>query len=218
MNDFEIIHFSLWGLKLQEPMALLTNWLIAFFCFFALLRIKWSNAYPVKYFRMFYLVLGISMIFGGLGHLLFQYFGLYGKIPSWILGTLAGYYIGKGVLYYWKDHPSYRFFNIFLVVKSIVLLILSLVFLKFIYVAVDVIITYIMYSGYIAFRLWMKNKIEMRFFVYGIIILFPSMFIFLMNINLHRYLNRDDLSHVLMLACIILFYEGVKRLNMKYSK
>ena len=158
------------------------------------------------------------MILGGLGHLLFQYFGMYGKIPAWILGTLAGYYIGKGVLYYWRDHPSYRFLNVFLVVKSIVLLVLSLVLLKFIFVAIDVIITYILYSGYIAFRLWMKDKIEMKFVVYGILILFPSMFIFLLNINIHRYLNRDDLSHVLMLFCIIFFYNGVKRLNLKYSK
>ncbi len=218
MTDFEIIHFSIGGLKLQEPMALVTNWLVAFFCFFVLIRTKWSASAPVKSFRMFYLILGVSMILGGLGHLLFQYFGMYGKIPAWILGTLAGYYIGKGVLYYWRDHPSYRFLNVFLVVKSIVLLVLSLVLLKFIFVAIDVIITYILYSGYIAFRLWMKDKIEMKFFVYGILILFPSMFIFLLNINIHRYLNRDDLSHVLMLFCIIFFYNGVKRLNLKYSK
>lgn len=218
MNDFEIIQFSIWGLKLQEPMALITNWLIAAFCFFALFRLKWSDSYPVKYFRLFYLVLGISMILGGLGHLLFQYLGVYGKIPSWILGTLAGYYIGKGVLFYWRGHQSYAFLNAFLILKSIVLLALSLIFLKFIFVAIDVIITYILYSGYIALRLWMNDKIEMKFFVYGIIILFPSMFVFLMNINLHRFLNRDDLSHVLMLGCIILFYVGVKRLNMKYAK
>lgn len=194
---------------------MITNWMIAFFCFFAFFRIKWSRSYPLRAFRLFYLVLGISMIFGGLGHLLYQYSGVYGKIPSWILGTLAGYYIGKGILYYWRRRPSYRFLNIFLIVKSITLLVLSLVFLKFIFVAVDVIITYILYPGYIAFRLWMRNKSEMKFFVYGVIILFPSMFIFLMNVNLHRFLNRDDLSHVLMLFCIMFFYEGIKRLNMR---
>lgn len=218
MNNFEIIHFSIGGLKLQEPMSLITNWLIAFFCFYAVLKIKWSDSYSVKAFRRFYLILGISMIFGGLGHVCFEYFGIYGKFPAWILGTLAGYFMGKGVLFYWKEHSSYKILNIFLLVKSIVLLALSLISLKFIFIAVDIMITYLMYAGFISFRLWMKEKIEMKFFVYGIIILFPSLFVFLMNINLHRYLNRDDLSHILMLACIIFFYCGVKRINLNYAK
>lgn len=218
MNNFEIIEFSIGNLKLQEPIALITNWLIALFCFFVLMKVKWSDAYPIRSFRLFYAVLGISMIFGGLGHLFFQYFGLYGKIPSWGLGILAGYYMGKGVLYYWKKHQSYRFFSFFLIFKSLTLFILSVIFLKFIFVAVDMIFTYILYSGYIAYRLWKKDKIEMKFFVYGVIILFPSLFIFLMNINLHLYFNRDDFSHLLMLGCIMFFYKGVKSLNIKYKQ
>ena len=218
MNDFEIIKFSFAGLTLQEPMALITNWLVAVFCFFVVLKIKWSNSESVRSFRLFYLILGISMVFGGLGHLFFQYLGMYGKFPSWILGTVAGFYIGKGVLVYWKEHKSYSFFKFFLISKALILLSLSLIFQKFIFVAIDVILTYIIYSGYISYRLWMKDKVEMKFFVYGIIILFPSMFIFLMNINLHRFLNRDDLSHILMLFCIIFFYSGIKRINNNYSK
>ena len=218
MNNFEIIEFSIGGLRLQEPIALTTNWLTALFCFFIVIRVNWSDASPMKSFRLFYLVLGISMIFGGIGHLFFQYFGFYGKIPSWGLGILAGYYMGKGVLYYWREHQSYRFFNFFLIIKSIALFILSVVFLKFIFVAIDMIITYILYSGYMAYRLWKKENDEMKYFVYGVMILFPSSFIFLMDINLHLYFNRDDFSHVLMFACIVFFYKAVKNLNVKYKR
>lgn len=218
MKGFEIIKFSFAGLTLQEPMALITNWLIALFCFYVVFRIRWSESYSSQTFRKFYLVLGTSMIFGGLGHVLFDYFGFWGKYPSWILGTLSGFYLGKGVLHYWKDHKSYHFFNYLLIIKSIILLVLTLVTFKFIYLTIDITLTYLLYSGYMALSLWKKDKNEMKYFVYGVIILFPSLFIYLFKVDLHRFLNREDLSHVFMLACIVFFYFGVKKINLNYAK
>lgn len=218
MTGFDKIEFNLWGLELQEPMALITNWLIAFFCFYAFSQIKKSEKPSVNAFRSFYLVLGISMILGGLGHLLFKYFGFYGKYPSWILGTLAGYYVARGLLYYWERNKSYPFFKYFLIFKSSALLLATLISLKFVFIAIDVSITYIVYAGYIAYRLWTKDRIEMKFFVYGVLVLFPSLIIYALKIDLHRYFNREDLSHVFMLACIMLFYTGIRRISLKYVK
>jgi hypothetical protein len=214
---FEVIEFKIGSLTLQEPMALITNWLIAAFCFYTVLNIKWTGTYSVKSFRLFYLYLGISTFFGGLGHLFFQYTGIFGKYPSWILAVVAGYYIGRGVLYYWRDRKSYNYFNYFLLIKSVTLLLFSLLTQKFVFVAIDSILTYILYAGYLSLRLWLHKKDEMQYFFYGMLILFPSAFIFLMNINIHRYLNRDDLSHILILGCIISFYIAVKRINQGYS-
>lgn len=218
MTGFNKIEFNLGGLELQEPMALITNWLIAFFCFYAFSQIKKSEKPSVNAFRSFYLVLGVSMIFGGLGHLFFKYLGFYGKYPSWILGTLAGYYVARGLLYYWERNKSYPFFKYFLIFKSSALLLATLISLKFLFIAIDVSITYIVYAGYIAYRLWTKDRIEMKFFVYGVLVLFPSLIIYALKIDLHRYFNREDLSHVFMLACIMFFYTGIRRISLKYVK
>ena len=96
------------------------------------------------------------------------------------------------------------------------LLSLALFLQKFVFVAIDAILTYVLYSGFIAWRISIGEKKEMKFFVYGMWVLFPSAFIFLMNINLHRFFNRDDFSHVLMLFCIMIFYVGIKQSNRKY--
>lgn len=216
MHPFEIIHFTIGGLQLQEPMALVTNWLISFFCFFVFANTKWSTSYSSNAFKYFYLLLGISTFFGGLGHLFFHYFGIYGKFPCWITGVAASLAIGKGILFYWKEKPFYTNWNIFIWMKSISLLALGLFSEKFIFIAIDAILTYLLYSGYLSWKLWKSEKKEMRYFVYGMAVLFPSAFIFLLNINIHRYLNRDDLSHLLMLTCIIFFYFGVKKLNLAY--
>lgn len=216
MQAFEIIHFSIGGLKLQEPIALLTNWLIASFCFYVFFKTKWSSSYSSNAFKYFYFVLGISTFFGGLGHLFFHYFGIYGKYPCWISGIIAGLFIGKGILHYWKERPMYVFWNSFLWTKSVLMLILSVTTQKFVFVAIDAILTYILYTGFLSWKLWKSDKTEMKYFVYGMAILLPSAFIFLLNINLHRFLNRDDLSHLLMLSCIIFFYLGVKKINKRY--
>lgn len=216
MHPFEIIYFTIGDLQLQEPMALVTNWLISFFCFFVFVKTQWSNSYSSNAFKYFYLLLGISTFFGGFGHLFFQYFGVYGKFPCWIMGVAASLFIGKGILFYRKDKPFYNNWNVFLWAKSISLLAFSLFSKKFIFVAIDAVLTYILYSGYLSWKLWRSEKNEMKYFVYGMVVLFPSAFIFFLNINIHRYLNRDDLSHLLMLICVIIFYFGVKKLNLRY--
>jgi hypothetical protein len=213
MNQIEIVKFSLGGFNLQEPMAFISNMLIASFSLFAYFSTKWASTKSSKYFSYFYLCMGISTFFGGLGHLLFQYFGVIGKFPSWVGAVLCGVFIGKGVLEYWKVKKSYQLFHVFLLVKSISLLLLSLFFGTFLFIAIDAILTYIIYCGILPGNMWYNNKLEMKYFVYGIIILFPSAFIFLLNINIHKFFNKDDFSHILMLSGIIFFFVGIKKLN-----
>jgi hypothetical protein len=207
------IHFSLFGLDLMEPMALVTNWMIASFCFFAAIRLSGSQDRTIRLFTAFYWSLGISTFFGGLGHVFFQYTGLYGKLPSWSFAILGGVFAGKAVLEVWGNRSGKQFLHWFLVIKSIVLIVLSVWTLKFIFVTLDAILTYLLYCGFLAWKLW-KDKIDaMRFFVFGVLVLLPSAFIFLLKLNPHRYLNKDDLSHLLMLACVIFFYRGIDLLK-----
>ena len=77
----EIIRYDLFGLHLQEPMAFITNSLIALFCFWAFRSLR-ADITVNKYWKMFYLFLGTSSFLGALGHTLFMYFDMYGKMPS----------------------------------------------------------------------------------------------------------------------------------------
>jgi len=211
------IHFSLFGLDLMEPMALITNWMIASFCLFAAFKLKGSSDKTIRLFTVFYGCLAISTFFGGLGHVFFQYTGLYGKLPSWIFAILAGIFAGKAVLEVWGDRPGKKFLHNFLIVKSVVLLLLSIWTLKFIFVTLDAILTYLLYCGYMAWKLWKAEVTAMRFLVFGVLVSLPSAFIFLLKLNPHRYLNKDDLSHLLMLACVIFFYKGIDLLRKSVS-
>jgi len=213
MHDFEIINFSIFGLDLQEPMAFITNGFITIFSIYAVWNISSKNNANLVDFKWFFLFLGISTFFGALGHVFFKYTDLYGKIPSWTFAIVAGYYAGVSVLSRYGEQSSDGFLKVFLIIKSIVLLFLGIATLKFLFIAIDAILTYLFYCGFLAYRIWKQGDEGMKYFVFGVIILFPSAFIFLLNWNVHTYLNRDDLSHLLMLGCIILFYRGVMQIH-----
>lgn len=209
MNGEDKIFFEWMGWQLQEPMALVTNWMIAAFCFFAWIRLrKWSDK-ANYWWSLFFLMFGISTFFGGLGHLLFRYFDVYGKFPCWTFGTVANICAAIGVLELKPFSEPVPYAKWIAIVKSLILLTLAVVTQKFIFIAVDAILTYIAYTGVYAFLLKNRGLAELNKMIIGVVILLPSAFIFLGKINPHRWLNKDDLSHILMLGCIIFFYRSM---------
>jgi hypothetical protein len=208
----EKIQFEFLGLHLQEPMALLFNWIIAGFCFFAFSKLGKYRNEANFYWRVFYLTFGISTVFGGLGHLFFQYAGFPGKYPCWILGCVANGFAGMGMLNFRGISKPKSYAYTIIWVKSIGLCVASILTQKFIFVAIDAILTYICYTGIYAYIL-MKRDVRAKFLknmIIAVIILTPSAFIFIFKLDIHRWLNKDDLSHILMFFTICYFYKGLK--------
>jgi hypothetical protein len=211
-RSVKLIEFDFLGLHLQEPMALLFNWIIASFCFYAFNRLGKFKNEANFYWRLFYLTFGISTVFGGLGHLFFQYAGFPGKYPCWILGCFANAFAAMGMLHLKGiSRPKKIAFQI-IWIKCVVLCCASILTNKFIFVALDAIVTYIGYTGVYAYIL-MKRSDKTAFLknmIIGVLILTPSAFIFILKINIHQWLNKDDLSHILMIITIYYFYRGLK--------
>ncbi len=213
----EIIEFNWLGWHLQEPMALVTNGFISLFCFYAYFRFKNVDNEANEYWKQFYLCFGIATYFGICGHLFFQYTDVYGKFPSWILGGLANAYAAIGMLKF-RGFVIYNRWQVALViVKTTILVALSLVFQKFIFVAIDTILTYIFYTGVFANVLRKRGIHSMIYMILGVVILLPSAFIYLLKINIHRWLNKDDFSHLLMLGAIICFYLAMRKWSVNPS-
>jgi hypothetical protein len=209
----EIIRFELFGLHLQEPMALLTNWMIASFSFFAYSNLKRNVSVFQNYWRNFYLILGISMIIGGLGHLFFYYTGIPGKFPSWSLGVLAAAFSSFAIISIWPNEKQQKSLWILVIAKSAILLIVAIASRNFIFIAIDNSMAYVFFCGFMGYRLFKKKYMAMKYIVIGVLVLLPSAFIFGLKLNVHRFLNKDDLSHLFMIGCISFFYLGVKRMQ-----
>jgi hypothetical protein len=100
-----------------------------------------------------------------------------------------------------------------ILIKASLFLGLALWRQNFVFIAVDAILTYLIFCGVIAFIHFRNGYNEMKFMVYGVLVCLPSAFIFLLKINPHKWLNKDDLSHLLMLGCTMCFYFGANKLT-----
>ncbi len=228
--DFEKIHFVLFDLDLVEPMAFVTDTLLGGLSVglgLALTKIK--NDHPFRsYWIWFYLVFGIGAFVGGLGHVFFEYWGVAGKFPSWILGPLSIYLLEQGMI---AAHPNEEKGNLFKLISFWKTILVYIAFtlvclfapiqenpsLAFLPTAFNTMLGVVLTAGFLGNQYSKKIGPEFKYFVYGVLVLLPSAFIFLFKINLHPWFDKNDLSHVLMMIGIFYFYLGVKR-SIKYFK
>lgn len=215
----EKLPFSMFGLCLQEPMALITNWLIAATAFYLFSRMKIvENAFQYHW-KKFYLFFGISTFFGGLGHLLFNYFDVFGKYPCWAFGILSAFHAGKAMIsIHILRRAIQRRLTYFLIFKGVLLGVSAILMQSFLFIMIDATITYLFFCLGLGIYYWRKGVPSFKYTVYAVLILFPSIFIFTLQFNPHLWFNKDDLSHILMVTTIIFFYFGVIKYNESIAK
>ena len=206
----EKLPFTWNGLCLQEPMALLTNWVIAITALYLFFRIKRPFSAFRRNWRKFYLFFSISTFFGGLGHLLFFYFDVFGKYPCWIFGFIAAFYASKAMISVNMLTESMKRNLMWMIYgKLFILLSAAIIFKSFFFVMADAIITYLYFCLGLGLIYLKKGYKSFSYTILAVLILMPSIYIFLMKVNPHIWFNKDDLSHVLMVLTIIFFYIGV---------
>lgn len=206
--------FHLFGLCLQEPMAFVTNMIIAITCFIIYFKFNPVENDFQKHWKMFYLAFGLSTFLSGFGHVFFNYTGVYGKFPTWILGLLSAFYAGKAMISLNILSPkTYQFSLTVLYIKFILLTIGAVLYQSFVFVMIDATITYLFFCLGLGIYYWKKGLSSFKYTVFAVLILIPSIFIFTLQYNPHLWFNKEDLSHILMAITVIFFYFGISRLN-----
>ena len=96
-KDFNKIEISLFGFELLEPNAFIGDSIILIVALFLASKIKnlSTSSEFFKNWRYFYLLFGFDMFFGGIGHLMFKYWGFNGKYLPWIIGIFCIFFCGK---------------------------------------------------------------------------------------------------------------------------
>lgn len=225
-EDFEKIHFVLFGLNLVEPMAFITDLIMGSISVYFAFKVRQieSNLAFYTYWRLFFVIFGYGAILGGIGHTFFNQLGVAGKFPSWICGPLSVYCLEQAMI---SIHPIEKRFNLLKLISTLKMLVVYIIFivicinapiaekigLPFLPIAINTIVGVSFTAGILA--LWYKKKLSSKFkyFYLGVLVMLPASAIFLMKINLHQWFDKNDLSHVLMTAGIIYFYLGVTKIS-----
>jgi hypothetical protein len=223
-QDFPKIAFDFAGLALLEPNAMIGD--IVLFTtslFFAAQVRKINNTQAFyRYWRLFFLWFGWSFLFGGFGHVFYNYLALWGKYPSWIMGMIATFWLTKAMLSLWPHQKQKQGFTM----SAIILLVLGILLECFVFVNIDLTIdqskglfvpTLVSGIGLIFSLVFLgayyQKTINAHFKIFWIaaLILLPNAFIQSQKINLHQWFDRNDFSHVLLLVSLFLYYLGIKK-------
>ena len=202
MNQQTTIYFDFLGLHLQEPMAILWNGLIAIVSILFFLKTKKLDFNRNLYFTKFFWWMSCATIFGLFGHLFFGYFSFYGKFPSWLFIVITSYYFTLSILQINKLNIA-KWKNI-LILKGAIFLVLSYIFSTFNYVAVDSIFSYVVLGSYLGVKL--NRELNNYHLLIGTILIFPTLFIFGLKIQINPYFNKDDFSHLFILISLFFYY------------
>lgn len=223
-QDYPKLDFYIGKLHLLEPNGTITDLLMAALSFYfaiSLQNVKNKDAFT-RMWMAFFLLHGLGSFFGALGHALYLYWGIYGKIATWITGVLSIYAIEKAFIDQ-LENTSQRtlfekiaFWKIPSIYLAIVLIcLLSDVSLKpelpFLPVAINTIVGVVFSAGYLAYTFSKSKNAIYRYFYWGVMVILPSAFFFLLKINPFPWFDKNDFSHVFMCGGITLFYIGVKK-------
>lgn len=204
----EKIEFSFFGLDLLEPMAFISNGLVALVCLFGYYKAKNSN---LSKWKIFFLSFAIASLSGALSHLFWNYWGFFGKIVPWFFGVLSSAFLITAMIDFFSFRNSTRFiFHAAIALKGCIVLLLAYSYWNFLFVAVDTILSLFVACGVGTFILYFHyDRKDLIYMLLGFLVMLPSAAVFLLKLDLHLWLNREDLSHILIAIGLALFVKNL---------
>ena len=222
-QDFDKLQLDLFGLHLVEPNTFVGDTIIFFFAmYFAYQTNKFSgNSKFFTYWKWFFIVFGIGFFMGGLGHLLYNYWGVPGKYFSWYSGLIASCLIEFAMISIFPNQSWHKKLQTISIIKMIIAFFAATYVFATVDLSVDVskglIVPALNSAVGLAFAvgvlgIYYQKKIDssFKFFWMSIVVLIPTAIVQSMKININQYFDRNDISHILLLTSLIFYYIGLK--------
>lgn len=224
------MEFNLFGLELLELNVLITDVLLGLLSLLFAYRI-YDLRISIPFFRNWYLFLltfGAAAFLGGLGHAFFNYAGVSGKIPGWVLGIFSVYFIETAMISVYPGKKWKRIYSSLSQAKLIFVILILILFqsggnpagnidrsilLVIINSFAGVIISTGLFGWYYYRQGFTGSFLTL---VMGVLVMIPSSAVFLLDISPFHWFDRNDLSHLILGIGISLFFLGVKRIISQY--
>lgn len=225
-KDFDPINFTLFGLNLTDPMDFVYDIILGvlslFFAYKAY-KLRCKGDFVVAWQR-FFLFFGLATFLSAFAHLFYNYFYYYGKIAGWLLIPFSIFWIEKAMINaHWnktikaKGNRAYFIKLMVLYTTFIAVWVFVDVYAHppklFLPIAINTILGLIIGVGIFSFQFQKKISQSFRFIFYGILVVIPSAFVFLLKINIHPFLTKNDISHILMIFAVSFFYFGFTQIT-----
>jgi len=206
---------ELLNLRIDEPITVLTDMLIAFICFYAFFRIrKIEYMGRVKwYFKYYFLMLGLGTVSAGIFGHAFQYrLSEEWKLLSWVLTLGSVALIAHALVEVAKPlvRPGiFRFISLFNMLVFIIALFYTMWTLAFSPVKYYTIYGMLVIVGSFSYYIFRRTGSRgMLFLLAAVVVGFFASVIFSYQWGLSPWFNHKDISHVILSFSVIAFYKG----------
>ena len=222
-RDFEKISFDLFGYQLLEPNAFIGDliiFLVAVYYAIRIRRLKKNDPFYNNWY-WFHIVFGTGFLIGGFSHLFYHYWGVSGKYLPWCSGIISAFFLESAMISVYPKKATKIIFKRLSILKLVVVLIFAI----YTFITVDLSVNNMkglviptansvvgLGFGLIALGTYYYSKLDrcFRYFWISGLLLFPSAVFQGLKINLHPWMDRNDVSHILLVVSMILYYKGIE--------
>jgi len=208
-----------WGLRVGEPMIALTSILVSLFCFYAWMRLGKID-HPgdaLRFFRVFFLLTGLSCLIGGIvGHAFIYRFPPELKLPGWVLSMVAVSALEQASITRAQDFLGKKWKRAFTWLNIAELTVaLWFVFATLWFPAVEIhsafgfLFVIAPLEGWLLFK---TRSPASRLVLTGILLLVAAVAVHIFKISAGVWFSYFDIAHLFMCAAIGAFMLGAERL------
>lgn len=222
-EDFDKMEFSLFGLDLLEPNALISDTLITVIGL--IFAYKVAKNFPTnelfyRYWKLLFLFQGISFFLGGMGHVLYNYTGVWGKYFPLVTSISFILVIEHATITLLPENQRkipYLLSKIKGVLAFIALTkIMFLIDVKnnlptlLLIPSLNTTIGYFATLGFIGWKYAKKGYKSLYLLPISVLTLIPAAIAQAKKISFHPWFDRNDFSHLLIIATFFLYYYAIK--------
>lgn len=222
-SDFPKISWKPFGLDLVEPNAMIGDALILIVALtfaYNTSKIPGGHTYYQRW-KWFFIVFGSGFFMGGLGHLFFNYWGVPGKYASWYLGIIASFFVETAMISIYPNEQKRRFFLRVSQVKMVLAFVAATGVFMFVDLSIDPqkgllvptlnsIIGLGLTIGVLGYYYSKHLGSSFNYLWLSTFILIPSAVVQSMKINIHPWMDRNDISHILLIISLFMYYRSIK--------
>jgi len=227
--DYDKIEFELFGLELLEPNSFIGDFVIfAFSIYFGLKVLKLDRSHFIRTWNLFFFAFGIGFLFGGLGHLMYNYWEIPGKYIGWFAGLVTVYIIERAMIPYLSNQKTIQLLTKISKVKFLLAITAKILVIYFIDLEKDYSVAMrvtiinsaiglIFSLGILGYVFSKKITPGFKYFMYSVLIMLPAAIFQSQKISIYPWFDKNDISHIFILFGLIFYYLGVKSVA-KYEK
>ncbi|RLD21281.1 MAG: hypothetical protein DRI69_04475 [Bacteroidetes bacterium] len=208
----------LFGLRIQEPMVVLTDIILGLVCFYAYRKLPNSGSRANRFMNHYFLLFGLSVIAGGIvGHGFMYALDFSWKLAGWIPAIFSVALLEFAALEYARpglSDKTVKVIGAMIMTAMLVVTGLTMYFINFKFVEVHsafgIVLVFLPLHIY---NLKRSGNEGSRNMIYAVLVLISTLFVFRIPIVIHTYFNHIDLVHIIMCVAVLLMLKGAALLN-----